>query len=72
MSILAKKTKTARKTQKWQPTENQNNEGGPDFTFRLPGGAARSRVPSSVTPLLPPVEIGIKNQIFLEKLKSAS
>jgi len=55
--------KNAKMTTYWKP----NNEGGPVFTFSLPRGAARPRVPSSVTPLLPPVEIGINNQIFLEK-----
>jgi len=50
MSKLAKKTKTPRKTQKKQSTENQKNNSlnikispkrGPVFTFSFPGVAAR-------------------------------
>jgi len=52
MSILAKKAKTPKKRRKQQRTENQKNtkyqmsaEGGPVFTFSLPGGAARPLAP---------------------------
>jgi len=64
---LAKKRNQPEKRKKLQPTETKtvlniiiSAKGGPVFTFSLPGGGAGR-------PLLPRLEIGIKNQIFLEK-----
>jgi len=59
--MLAKKTKTPRKTQKHnnllKTKRILNNikmpaKGGPVFRFSLPGGAACPLVPPLVTPLL--------------------
>jgi len=71
MSILAKKTKTARKTQKMTLYWNQNSakyhnvsKKGPVFTFSLPGGwIALSRHHW---------KSGLKTKYFWKRLKSAS
>ena len=66
MFILAKKTKHPEKRKKLQPTETKtvlniimSAKVGPVFTFTLSWVVDR--------PLLPSLEIGIKNKMFLEK-----